>query len=566
VIIRRRIGDILVDAGLLTEEALQGALEEQKKTNEKLGRMLVRKDLITEEKLLDCLATQLDIDRYSPDQYPLDFTVSEILPAGQAQRLQVVPLRKRGPMLLVAMTNPTDIDALEQVERLTGCEVEPVICSETNLSQLSSALYGATSDFDQLLADIDSPETAPVEEESVHDVQPGALVNMAEGAPVVRMVNWVISQGVRLRASDIHLSPEKNFVQLRFRIDGQLRDMPSPPQALFLPMVSRIKLLARMDIALSRVPQDGRFTVRMNNHEYSIRASTLPTVYGENVVLRVLAPDSGPASLEAMGLDGGMLEHVRNAIHRPWGLILACGPTGSGKTTTLYTMLREISGPSRNVMALEDPAEYRLPRVRQVQVNHRAGMTFAQGLRSMLRQDPDVIMVGEIRDTETAHIAVQAALTGHLVLSTIHTNDAVGAVTRLTDMGVPPFLVGSVMQLALSQRLIRRICKSCGTVDSAPKPEMMQWLGIDPSEHANCQKGRGCNVCMDTGFMGRTAIFETLVFDEELRRAVSHGDDAGMLATAARERGLLSDLRSDAATKVRQGVTTAEEAASAVMF
>jgi type IV pilus assembly protein PilB len=566
VIIRRRIGDILVEAGLLTAEALQDALDEQNRTGEKLGRTLVRKELITEGKLLDCLASQLDIDRYSPDRYPLDFTVSELLPASQAQRLQVVPLRRKGTMLLVAMTNPTDIDALEQVERLTGCEAEPVICSETDLSQLNSALYGTTGDFDQLLADIDSPEQAPAEDDAVHDVQPGALANLAEGAPVVRMVNWVVSQAVRLRASDIHLSPEKDFVQLRFRIDGQLRDMPSPPMALFLPMVSRIKLLARMDIAVSRVPQDGRFTIRMDKHEYSIRASTLPTVHGENVVLRILAPDAGPRSLEAMGLADEMLRLVRSAIRRPWGLILACGPTGSGKTTTLYTMLREVSGPAINIMALEDPAEYRLPRIRQVQVNHRAGMTFAQGLRSMLRQDPDVIMVGEIRDSETAHIAVQAALTGHLVLSTIHTNDAVGAITRLVDMGVPPFMVGSVMQLALSQRLVRRICRSCCIDDPNPKPEMLRWLGIDPSEAVAYQHGKGCNVCMDTGFVGRTALFETLTFDEGLRRCVSRGDDASQLALAARERGLLQDLRANAAAKVRDGTTTAEEAASAVIF
>ena len=566
MIIRRRIGDILVDGGLISDEILQRALAEQNRTGAKLGKVLIGMEAVTEEQLLDCLATQLQIERYSPDRYPLDLSVAEILPSGQAQRLQLVPLRKEGTMLLVAMPNPTDIDALEQVERLTGCEVEPVICTETALAQLNSALYGTTGDFAQLLAGMESFEETQPEDDSVHDVQPGALANLAEGAPVVRMVNWVISQAVRLRASDIHLSPEKDYVQLRFRIDGQLRDMPSPPMSLFLPMVSRIKLLARMDIAVSRVPQDGRFTVRMEEHEYSIRASTLPTVHGENVVLRVLAPDSGPTSLDAMGMDHGMVEQVRALIHRPWGLILACGPTGSGKTTTLYTMLRELSRPDVNIMALEDPAEYRLPRIRQVQVNHRAGMTFAQGLRSMLRQDPDIIMVGEIRDSETAHIAVQAALTGHLVLSTIHTNDAVGAVTRLEDMGVPPFLVGSVMQLALSQRLVRCICRSCGRAASLPDPAALRWLGIDPAETATYRQGKGCNVCMETGFVGRTGLFETLSFDEDLRRAISRGDDTGELLRQARERGLLHDLRADAANKVKQGVTTAAEAASAVVF
>jgi len=566
VIIRRRIGDILVDAKLISQQTLQKALDEQQRTDEKLGRILVRLEAVTEDALMDCLARQLDIDRYSPDRYPLELSMSDVLSAAQAQRLQLVPLRMKGSMLLVAMPNPTDIDALEQVERLTGSEVEPVICSETALSQLSSALYGVTGDFDQILADIEDLERPVPEEDTAHEMQAGTLANQAKAAPVVRMVQWLLNQAIHTRASDIHLSPEKDFVQLRFRIDGQLRDMPSPPLALFLPMVSRIKLLARMDIAVSRIPQDGRFTIRQNNHEYSIRASTLPTVYGENVVLRLLDPDSGPASLEGMGLGDEMLHEVRTLIRRPWGLVLACGPTGSGKTTTLYTMLRELSGPDVNIMALEDPAEYRLPRVRQVQVNHRAGMTFAQGLRSMLRQDPDIIMVGEIRDSETAHIAVQAALTGHLVLSTIHTNDSVGAVTRLVDMGVPPFLVGSVMQLAISQRLVRRVCRSCSTVGEPPKPEMLDWLGIDPSVPGTYRHGAGCNVCMETGFVGRCALFETLRFDEELRRHVSRGSDASQLTQTAIERGLLRTLREDAARKVQEGVTTIEEAASAVMF
>ncbi|MDX9981953.1 MAG: GspE/PulE family protein [Lentisphaeria bacterium] len=566
MIIRRRIGDILLEAGMISQPNLEKALEEQRRTDEKLGKILIRLELITEEELLDCLASQLDIDRYSPERYPLELGMGDMIPAALAQRLQLVPLCMKGTMLLIAMPNPTDIDALEQVERLTGCEVEPVICTESSLAQLTSALYGNVGDFDQLLADIETPEQAKADEEAIHEVQAGTLANLAEGAPVVRMVNWVISQAVRMRASDIHLSPEKDFVQLRFRIDGQLRDMPSPPQGLFLPMISRIKLLARMDIAISRVPQDGRFTVRMNNREYNIRASSLPTVHGENMVLRLLDPESGPGSLESMDLDPAMHAEIRSLIHRPWGLILACGPTGSGKTTTLYTMLRELSGPNVNIMALEDPAEYRLPRIRQVQVNHRAGMTFAQGLRAMLRQDPDVIMVGEIRDTETAQIAVQAALTGHLVLSTIHTNDAVGAITRLVDMGVPPFLVGSVMQLAISQRLVRRICRSCGTTDEHPKPEMLRWLGLDPAARIPCRRGRGCNVCLEVGFLGRCGLFETLRFDEELRRGVSRGADTGQIAQLARERNLLRDLRADAARRVLEGTTTVEEAASAIMF
>jgi type IV pilus assembly protein PilB len=565
VIIRQRIGDLLVEAGLITEAALQRALSEQQRTNEKLGKILVRLEALTEDALLDCLSQQLQIDRYSPDRYPLELGMADTIPATHAQRLRVVPLAMRGSMLLVAMTNPTDIDVLEQVERLTDCEAEPVICTEGTLTQLLNAMYGTTGDFDQLMADIESVEHADEQDEAIHDVQTESLASLAEGAPVIRMVNWIISQAVHMRASDIHISPEKDFVQLRFRIDGDLRDMPSPPKSLFLAMVSRIKLLARMDIAISRIPQDGRFTVRMNNRDYNIRASTLPTVYGENAVLRILDPESGPTTIDSLGLDHEMLAEVRELIKRPWGLILVCGPTGSGKTTTLYTMLRDICNPSVNVMALEDPAEYRLQRVRQVQVNHRAGMTFAQGLRSMLRQDPDVIMVGEIRDAETAQIAVQAALTGHLVLSTLHTNDAIGSVTRLADMGVPPFLVGSVMQLAISQRLIRRICNSCDEPDGGGSPEMLGRLGLDPAA-STYRRGTGCDVCMDTGYLGRCALFETLTFNADIRRAISRGDDAGKLEQLAREQNLLRDLRTAAARKVASGVTTVEEAISAVMF
>ncbi len=380
------------------------------------------------------------------------------------------------------------------------------------------------------------------------------------------MVNWLISQAIRLRASDIHVNPDSDFIRVRFRIDGRLRDMPSPPRAMFLPIVSRLKLLAHMDIATARVPQDGRFTARLDGRDFNLRVSSVPTTYGENLVLRVLASDRGPQTFDNLGIGPDDEAIIRASLGRPWGMILSCGPTGSGKSTTLSTMLRQLNATERNIMTLEDPVEYRIPRVQQVQINHRAGMTFAQGLRAMLRQDPDAIMVGEIRDAETAAIAVQAAQTGHLVLSTVHTNDAVGAIARLVDMGVPPFLVSSVMVLVISQRLVRRVCRDCSVPTPLPSADALASLGISAADAPGCRRGRGCNLCLDTGYLGRTGLYEFLRFDDEMRRLIAQGAPALELSRLAVARGLLSSLSRDAGRKVSQGQTTAEEALSAVML
>lgn len=565
---RKRIGDILVEAGLITDDELKSALEEQKGSGEKLGKILIRNGILTEDELLDGLSEQLLIARYDADHYPLNASFCDIVPHAIAQRAGVVPLQKKGTVLLLAMTNPTDIDALELVERHTKLTVEPVICTESELDQLMSALYGATGAFDELMETIETPEfdSDSAREETVHEVQPDVLTDMAEGAPAVRMVNWLINQAIRLRASDIHLGPEKDRVLLRFRIDGKLQDMPSPPKALFMSIVSRIKLLAGMDIAISRIPQDGRFSVRISDREYNMRVSAVPAIYGENLVLRVLDTSAGPKNLTELGIQDEMLKTITRLTHRPWGMILVCGPTGSGKTTTLYAVLQTLNRPDVNIMTLEDPAEYHLAHIRQIQINHRAGMSFAQGLRALLRQDPDILMVGEIRDLETAQIAVQAALTGHLVLSTLHTNDAVGAVVRLIDMGVPPFLVGSVLLMVVAQRLVRRVCRECAQPSAPPTDEMCRWLGVTADTSANYQRGQGCNACMNTGYRGRVGLYETLEFDEEIRARISQGVATDELRKGAARRGLLRTLREDAAQKVLAGLTTPEEAASSVLF
>jgi type IV pilus assembly protein PilB len=380
------------------------------------------------------------------------------------------------------------------------------------------------------------------------------------------MVNWIISQAVRQQASDIHISPEETYIQVRFRIDGRLREIPALPKGMLLSVISRIKIIAGMDIAVSRVPQDGRFSIRVENHEVHVRASVVPTVNGENAVLRLLDMSGGVPQLDRLGFQPEDAVLVKQAIARPHGLILTTGPTGSGKTTTLYAILGEISSPEINVSTLEDPVEYRLANIRQLQLNRKAGMTFAGGLRALLRQDPDVIMVGEIRDTETAAIAVQAALTGHKVLSTLHTNDSPGAVVRLLDMGVAPFLVSSVLVMIVAQRLVRTVCKHCA-IDAPPSPEAIAFWGLTPEEleGATFRRGTGCQNCSQTGYSGRIGIYEVLVVDNLVKGLIAKGRSAEEMEADLTSRGSFRPLKQDAVRKVLAGLTTLEEAASVVM-
>jgi type IV pilus assembly protein PilB len=379
------------------------------------------------------------------------------------------------------------------------------------------------------------------------------------------LVNSILSQGVREGASDIHISPEKESVQIRFRVDGRLHEVPAPPKSMFLPIISRLKILSNMDIAISRIPQDGRFTVKMKNKDINIRVSTIPSIYGENMVLRLLDTSSSIYSLERLGMNERDQERLESMISRPHGMILSTGPTGSGKSTSLYSILKKINQPDINIITIEDPVEYRIDKIRQVQLNRKAGMTFASGLRSILRQDPDVIMVGEIRDSETANIAVQAALTGHRVLSTLHTNDSPGAITRFIDMGVEPFLVASVMIVSFAQRLVRKVCPSCKAT-YRPTREALKFWRLDQVENANFQQGRGCFNCMQTGYKGRTGVYEVLIIDDMIQNLILKRKPAHEIARAAKEAGNFTTLEENAAEKVIQGITSLEEAASAIML
>lgn len=562
---KKRLGEMLKDAGLLTEEQLQKALKDHRKTNMKLGQYLVREGIVSESKLVDVVSQQTRVKKYSSDKFPFDVNMANILPADVARKYQVVPLMKKGFLLTIAMIDPLDIVALDAIEDATNTEVEAVICTEQELNHLTSNLYGSYSGFGDVMEDMIAGEETEVKSDTgMVEVDSHSLQDMAEEAPVIRLVNSILSQAVREGASDIHMSPEKDYVQLRFRVDGKLHEVPAPPKSLFLPVVSRIKLISNLDIAVSRIPQDGRFTLQMQNKEINVRTSTLPTIYGENVVMRLLDTSSGIYTLEQLGMPAHDRENMARMINKPYGMMLSTGPTGSGKSTTLFSLLKIVNQPDVNIITLEDPVEYRMEGVRQVQLNRKAGMTFASGLKSILRQDPDVVMVGEIRDAETASVAVQASLTGHRVLSTVHTNDSAGAITRFIDMGVEPFLVASVLLVAIAQRLIRTVCPDCKE-SYKPPPRALEFWGLDKVEGANFVKGRGCFNCMDTGYKGRTGLYEILMVNERIQEMIIAGNSSVDIIREAQLNFGLKTLKDDAADKVLNGITTIEEATKAVM-
>ena len=563
---RKKLGEILVEGGLLTQKQLEEALPFQKKSNLKLGQFLVREGIVSESQIVDLVSNQLRLEKYRPDKYTIDVDLANLLPADIAHKYQAAPLQKNGLLLTIAMMDPLDINGLDAIEVYTNCEVEAIICTEQHLNQLLNSLYGSYAGIGGVLEDMEEMEIDKTTEKAhaTEDVEVSSLQGMAEEAPVVRLVNSILSQGVREGASDIHVSPEKAYVQVRFRVDGRLHEVPAPPKSMFLPIISRLKILANMDIAVSRIPQDGRFTVKMKNKDINIRASTIPSIYGENMVLRLLDTSTSIYSLERLGMNEKDRQKLERMISKPYGMILSTGPTGSGKSTSLYSILKKINEPDINIITVEDPVEYRIEKIRQVQLNRKAGMTFASGLRSILRQDPDVIMVGEIRDSETANIAVQAALTGHRVLSTLHTNDSPGAITRFVDMGIEPFLVASVMIVAFAQRLVRNVCPSCKAPYNPPAEALKFW-GLDKVKNANFKQGQGCFNCMHTGYKGRSGVYELLLIDDLVKDLILKNASAHEISRAASESGDYHTLKENAAEKVILGITSLEEAASAVM-
>ena len=568
--VKKRLGEMLVENDLITEDRLKQVLIDQKKAGLKLGQFLTRLGIVNEQQIIDMLSRQLKIAKYLPDQYPLDIELIQYIPIEVAQKYQIAPLRKKARLLNIAMVDPLDINALDYIEVLSNLEVEPVVCSERELNQLINSLYGAQSSLGNIMEDMEIKSQDDDTIESVsekEEVQVASLQDLAGEAPVVRLVNSIFAQAIGDSASDVHISPQHNSVQMRFRIDGKLIEVPSPPKSIFLPIIARIKILANMDITVSRIPQDGRFTLKLDKKEINVRVSSIPTIYGENMVLRLLDTSSGVYSLDRLGMIASDMEKIETVSKKPYGMILSTGPTGSGKSTSLYAILNAINKPDINIMTLEDPVEYRVNNIRQIQLNRKAGMTFASGLRSILRQDPDVIMVGEIRDSETAAVAIQAAQTGHRLLSTVHTNDAAGAIARFIDMGIEPFLISSVLLVSFAQRLVRTICPYCKESYS-PSEKAYISLGITPekAKTANFQRGKGCYQCKNTGYKGRTGIFEVLTNSEMIQEMILKRKSSQEIAHAAKEAGSLQTLQQDAAAKVLKGITTLEEAMTAVML
>lgn len=566
---RKRLGTRLLEAGLLNQEQLDQALLAHEKSGLPLGQYLIREGIVGESEVIDVLCRQLRLDRYRPDRYPVDRALAALIPAKLADQHGCVPLIRKSRLLLLAMTDPMDIDTLDAIELRTSLEVEPVICSEQELNQLFSSMYGMRTTLNgdpvkraQVRVDCSRETTA---EATVEHVQVASLQDLAENAPATRLVHSILARAVRQGAGDIHLSPEQKGVSLRFRIDGKLHEMPAPPESMMRPIVSRIKTMAGLDVSVVRIPQHGRFTITIDARDISVHASTLPTIHGENVVLRPSNMNSAPLPLDRLGMIGSDRVKIEKAVQQPRGLILAAGPTGSGKTTSLYSILRRINTPDVNIITLEDPVEARIDRIRQVQLDRKAGLTFAGGLRAILRQDPDVILAAEIRDPDTASIAVRAALSGCRVLGGIHTDDAAGAITRLIGMGIEPFLIASVLLVSFAQRLIRTNCPHCKQ-PYVPSRQALERFGITNPEGAEFQRGKGCFNCLNTGYKGRTGIFEVLAVDRPVREMILARRSAREIAQTAKGNGRLRTLKEDAADKIMRGTTTFEEAATAVFL
>ncbi len=561
----RRFGELLLERGRITSDQLAQALKSRQDPRERLGQVLVRLGLIEEGEVVELLGQQFSLPVADAEMLSkADPEVVQLIPEHLARQAGVLALRREGNALEVAVGDPLDVVSLDHLRALTGCSLRVWIAKPSEVREAVEEFYQeirATEKVGEILEKIDLSAATEVEQ----DVDLAALRQQVEDAPVVRLVNLMLAEAIDARASDIHVEPLRDRITVRFRIDGFLHEVMKPPKHLQMAIVSRIKVLADLDIAVRLLPQDGRLTVHLPDREVDIRVSTLPTAFGEKVVLRLFDKQAFAREIGNLGLEGPSLEAFRRAIHQPYGMILISGPTGSGKTTTLYSALNEIKSVHRNLLTVEDPIEYHIESVNQVHANHKVGMTFARALRSILRQDPDVIMVGEIRDSETADIAVKSALTGHLVLSTVHANDAPGTVTRLVDMGVPRYLVGSAVTLVMAQRLVRRVCERCRETFTA-EPEHVAVLGEDGStlQGRHISRGRGCLVCKQTGYMGRTAVFEVLELTKSIRRMVLDGLNEDQIKQKALGEGLMT-LRKSGIQKILDGNTTVDEVRAATL-
>ena len=574
-----RIGELLLKEKRITPEQLQEALNFQRQNGGKLGYNLIKLGFVKDEEITALLSKQYGVPSIALAQFEIDPGVIKLVPADTAQKYQIVPLSRAGATLTIAMTDPTNVFAMDDIKFMTGYNVEPVVASETAVIEAIARYYGKTATAagggplapsalevaSKALEDMpilsDTGDVQVLDE--LEEISAELLAKQGEEAPVVRLVNVVLMSAIQKGASDIHIEPYEKELRVRYRIDGLLYNIMQPPMKFRDAITSRIKIMSKLDIAEKRLPQDGRIKIRFQDNgtpkDIDFRVSCLPTLFGEKIVMRLLDKDKLMLDMTKLGFEPESLVRYEAAIQRPWGMVLVTGPTGSGKTNTLYSSISKINTIDTNIMTAEDPVEFNLMGVNQVQVRENIGLNFAAALRSFLRQDPNVILVGEIRDFETAEIAVKAALTGHLVLSTLHTNDAPSTVNRLMNMGIEPFLVASSLNLICAQRLVRRICTHCSEPCPTPAPALVQ-AGFSPDDAHTVvpNRGRGCDKCNNTGFKGRVGLYEVMEISDEIRELILVGASSLELRRKAVEEGMLT-LRSSGLRKVRDGVTTVEE-------
>ena len=556
-----RIADVLIEDGLLLPNQLEEATAIQKQKGGRLLKILTDKQFVTDQDMAFSMGRCLNVSPVNLARIRIPEEIMGLIPREMAKANKLVPVARLNGKLFIAMVDPTNVVAVDDVKRRVQLDVVPMIATEKSVAEALSGVHGGVG-INQALRDVVKEAEKPAEGVEVQakvseEIDIDRLATDSEDAPVIKIVNLIMVQAIREKASDIHIEPFQNSLKLRYRVDGDLTAAESPPKALQLAITSRIKILAGLNIAERRVPQDGRFRVKVMGKEVDLRVSVLPTSHGEKVVIRILDKTALTGSIDQMGLDEETLVKFRKAIDAPHGMILVTGPTGSGKTTTLYSVLQELNNPQYNIVTVEDPIEYELNGINQLSVRNDIGLDFASALRSILRQGPDIVMVGEIRDNETADIAVKAALTGHQVLSTLHTNDAAGAITRLDDMGIEPFLISSSILMTCAQRLVRRICTNCRE-EFMPEPEIFTRLGVEPKAETVFYRGSGCDRCKGRGYLGRLAIIEALTVTEAVRRLIMKRASAAVIKNQAVAEGMKT-LRMTGIDKALEGQTTLEE-------
>ena len=561
-----RLGELLVSKGLITTRQLDDALQEQKISGNKLGTSLVKLGFMSEKQLVSFLSKHYGVPAIDLSEVEVDPEAIKLIPADVVYKYQVLPIKRVGGTLRVAMSDPSNILAIDDIKFLTSCHVEVFVSTESAIKVAIDRHYDPSSTISEIMMGSISEEEKMELLEEADDVDINELQQASEDAPVVRLVNMILNEAIKRRASDIHLEPYEKVFRVRLRLDGVLNDFMKPPMKMKNAIISRVKIMAKLNIAERRLPQDGRIKMKLGrDKEMDFRVSVMPTLFGEKVVLRLLDKSNLQLDMTKLGFEETPLTHFKEAIHKPFGMVLVTGPTGSGKTTTLYSALAELNQITENISTAEDPVEFNLMGINQVQMHEEIGLNFATALRSFLRQDPDIIMVGEIRDFETAEIAIKAALTGHLVLSTLHTNDAPSTINRLLNMGIEPFLVASSVNLIAAQRLARLNCEGCKTPIQV-SPQMLMNLGVAPDDIQGftCLKGVGCSQCNNTGYKGRVALYEVMPVREEIRELILQGASASEIKKEAIRLGMKT-LRQTALTKLREGITTVEEVLKATV-